>query len=61
MKVAITLEVNDAERNAISLMLHPKAKKRLATRDEVRQFVIDQVALVELPESAKAGEVDGEY
>lgn len=39
MKVNINLEIDDARRNRLAQVLDGKAVKRMATRDEVRDFV----------------------
>ena len=39
MKVNINLEIDDARRNRLAQVLDGKAVKRIATRDEVRDFV----------------------
>lgn len=44
MKVAFTVEVTDQQRNIISRLKNPKATKRLATRHEVRMYLISTLA-----------------
>ena len=44
MKVIIHIELNDEQRNALSRQLKPRAEKRRATRDEVRDYVLTKCA-----------------
>ncbi len=39
MKVSLSLEVSESQRNALAQLIDGKSIKRLATRDEVRAFV----------------------
>lgn len=39
MKVSLSLEVSDPQRNALARLIEGKDIKRLATRDEVRAYV----------------------
>lgn len=47
MKVNVRLEVSDAARNALAVELSGHVVKRLATRDEVREFVCGVLAVLE--------------
>ena len=55
MKVHLTIEISDEQRNALSLVDHPRAKKRLATRDEVRTFVESRIASIGRKPRRKTG------
>ncbi len=48
MKVAVTFEVTDEQRNIISRLKNPRATKRLATRHEVRLFLQRQLNEIRL-------------
>lgn len=39
MKVNLSVEIDDAQRNRLAQLIDGKTNKRLATRDEVRAFV----------------------
>lgn len=44
MKVNINLEIDDAQRNVLARIIDGKDIKRLATRDEVRDYVASCIA-----------------
>ena len=54
MKVNLSLELDDTQRNVLARVLSGKDVKRLATRDEVRVFVEEWIkgSLAEQPEAA---------
>jgi hypothetical protein len=43
MKVNLTIEVSDPVRNALASALDRRASRRLATREEVRSFIVGSV------------------
>ena len=50
MIVIHRMEVTDAERSALSLRLHPKAPKRLATGKEIKQYQSEGWAKITAPD-----------
>ncbi|MHC4302835.1 MAG: hypothetical protein ACYS7Y_36725, partial [Planctomycetota bacterium] len=46
MIVNVRLDVNDEQRRALSLLLHPKAPKRLATRQEFVDHCVGHITLL---------------
>ena len=49
MKVALSIEVTDQQRNALAVRLSGKEVKRLATRDEVRDFLLSALTGLDTP------------
>ena len=57
MKVALSIEITDEQRNALASAITGKETKRLATRDEVREFL--EGAIASLGASAVVGDAAG--
>ena len=53
MIVIHRMEVTDAERSALSLRLHPKALKRLATGTEIKQYQSEGWSKITAPEQSE--------
>lgn len=51
MIVKIRLEVSEEQRSALSLLLHPKALKRLASRAEFSEYMLGLVEVLTAPEA----------
>lgn len=49
MKVALSIEITDEQRNALAIALAGKETKRLVTRDEVREFLEGAIASLGAP------------
>lgn len=52
MKVNINAEISDAQRNVLARLIDSKQVKRLATRDEVREYVAGCIASLVEPGEA---------
>lgn len=54
MIVIHRMEVTDAERSALSLRLHPKALKRLATGNEIKQYQCEGWSKITAPDQSES-------